>query len=159
MHNYSTYVISLAIADLLVGVIVLPLCFVSFYVEYMTPQVLEESTTISFSNFTTQQPDNITASKHELSTQVLRVTSANNEDRQVLSQDIMLHLNQANNRVESPLSVSRVIKMSLGFCTHLTLFVSMYTIVVASADRFYAATHAVQLRTKRRSFRYNLISS
>lgn len=144
MNNYSTYVVSLAIADLLVGVIVLPLCIANYYMEFMSNEVriltrarwdsnITETiiTTPGFANVV--QPrllevadDNVIATSHWPATEGNIVREIN---------------------LSYPTTTSAVIRDLLGLFTHLTLFVSVYTLITASADRLYAATHATCMKS------------
>lgn len=122
MHNYSNYVISLSLADLLVGVLVLPLSINFFYDEMFAPRVATASTTtLSGANMSTTLP---TFFNHTLVTM-------NDE----VNESVRL---EPGSRINKPIAYIDF----LGFITHLSIFVSMYTLIAASIDRFYVSTKA-----------------
>ena len=133
MHNYSNYVISLSLADLLVGILVLPMSVIFFYDEMLAPRIAD-----------TLQAPTISPS----SSNVTITTS-----KAYLEQTAFLTMNDVNiTNVRKPgsrMNESFFFTSVLGFVTHLSIFVSMYTLIAASIDRFYVSTKATTHVSKR----------
>lgn len=131
MSNYSVYVFSLAVADLLVGILVLPLCLFNFYAEFILNGIILKNS----------------SSNSELETATSMNSSSS--DASELSGEISFPVNSsASNSSQENLYArmdsTSVMSDILGVVTHLTIFVSIYTLIAASADRLYAATYSTR---------------
>lgn len=123
MNNYSVYVLSLAVADLLVGLVVLPLCFLNFYREFL-----------SHDNISIIHVGNSTSSENQQSSGLAK-------DNNEVEMDDKMNMSQADITVFVQ-DTSTITLQLLGVFTHLTLFVSIYTLIAASSDRLYAAKYS-----------------
>lgn len=131
MNNYSVYVLSLAVADLLVGLVVLPLCLFNFYKEFLNDSIptaaCSDMVHIDTYTSTEAQPVGL-------------LNDGNNVGEEVVS-DEKMNLSRASTDVFVQ-DTSTIPLQLLGVFTHLTLFVSIYTLIAASSDRLYAAKYS-----------------
>nr|XP_018669192.1 uncharacterized protein LOC108949833 [Ciona intestinalis] len=137
MQNYSTYVISMAMADVIVGAIVLPLVVANFYKEATAkrPVILLDS----LSNRTN-------ASYHTTITIVETLDqngSATERELQWLTDTETPESKPWI--VGEPEGLNRI-RNCLGVLAHVVIFVSVYTLAAASADRFYTSTKPISSR-------------
>lgn len=130
MNNYSVYVLSLAVADLLVGLVVLPLCYFNFYIEILLKDsihtgVCSEILRVDNYTYTNAQPSGLLndVDNHKVDLHPKRNSSPASGDM----------FDQATSTITVQL---------LGVFTHLTVFVSIYTLIAASSDRLYAAKYS-----------------
>ncbi|CAK8695062.1 uncharacterized protein LOC143447509 [Clavelina lepadiformis] len=128
MQNYSTYVISLACADLLMGAVVLPLIALYFYMEIVT---VRKSSFVEEWIITKVVRENVPS--QVIMGRFKEVFATANTNQEISSIDIPATMN--------------LLTTCLGTVFLITLIVSLYTIAAASADRFYVSTKAVTNRS------------
>jgi len=130
MQNYSNYVISLALADLVMGLLVMPLAAICFYKEAYTPRVAPRlNATIFESSSISNYALNLIYSEkfhHLNNTQNIFAAAAENMSHEI--------------HPGHPAFRSNTVLHLLGFFTHASIFVSVYTLAASSADRFYVST-------------------
>lgn len=121
MENYAIYVMSMALADLLVGAVVLPTVLGFLYMELSA-----EIAVTAWTNSSTEANTSFANS-----TRLDKVSNTSGSVYDLLS---------SNGNLETMMN-------SAGVVTHLAIFVSMYTLAAASADRFYTSTKPVSNRS------------
>lgn len=133
MENYSTYVVSMAMADLLLGIVLLPTAVSYFYSEMKA-----QRHHVNFENdavFDAKQGLPIPRSFNE--------TFTTNGTMQIeeISNFTSVYL--------KPSDRSKLERMlyCVGVLTHMAIFVSMYTLAAASADRFYTSRKPIISRS------------
>ena len=133
MRNYSNYVISMSVTDLLIGAVVLPLAIALFSREMFSSREAE-----FIQNLVTVDPiTNLTNQRNNFT-----FSQSNVEDFELKStvnpfSDISKEHDESSKRGNSDILVQ-----CLGFFTQLGVFVSMYTLTAASVDRFYVSKSA-----------------
>ena len=130
MQNYSNYVISLSMADLIMGSIVIPLSAIFFHKEVFLPRYafqLDKRTLQSIRNNLSLQVDDIYA---------IEITQLQDDNLTQVTQ------NPPGNRI----SESSALLDLLGIFIHASILVSVYTLAAASVDRFYVSTKAARNR-------------
>ena len=132
MQNYSNYVISLALADLVMGAFVMPLAAVFFFKEAFTSRVALRLNVTAATRFEANVSDVIV--NH--SDAYKRV----NDTHDIYATANATEIFHAGHAVHG----SNTVLHLLGFFTHASIFVSVYTLAASSADRFYVSTKPIK---------------
>lgn len=140
MQNYSNYVISLALADLLIGVVVMPITVAFFYQEAYSPRVVAAMNQ-TLTNDVTNENQTLTSATF-LQFSLVSVNEFYVND---------LELNENRSTSNKPLPGTKKVSSDgllhiLGVVLHVSILVSVYTLAAASADRFYVSTKASRAR-------------
>ena len=123
MQNYSNYVISLALADLVMGAFVMPLAIIFFYDEVLSTRVTAKI--------------NSTSLRQSISNNSKALFARDGPFDHTIS--IATPQNYTIKPEETAKTVNTILHF-LGFFTHTSIFVSVYTLAASSADRFYVST-------------------
>ena len=140
MQNYSNYVISLALADLLIGIVVMPLAIVFFYQEIYSARVATAINQTLLDGWTNKNQTKMSSSFYHFPLQSLSGIYVRKFEN--LQNDSKSEYPIPGSKTDGSESLLHL----LGFFMHFSILISVFTLGAASADRFYVSTKPLRTR-------------